>query len=145
MIKIKTKNLKPIDADINLIYSCPKCSSQHWLSIKEAKTKGFKVVCDCDTVFTVRSIKQIKVIYEEDSPDLNKIQQQPQIPREPKVEVQEIGVELLAKACKILVGYGFTKTESENLIRSTFSKNPTDDCALLVKNSLAKLGENHCE
>ena len=143
MIKHKTKNLKPIDADISLIYSCPGCSLQHWLSIKEARTKGFKVVCDCDTVFTVKIVKTIKVIYEE---DISIVKEQPEcVESVVKQQVQEISVDLLDKACKILTGYGFTKTESQELIKSVFIENPTDDCGLLVKNSLAKFGETNRE
>jgi len=137
MMKKKIKNLKPIDTDIHLIYSCPNCSSQHWLSLKESKTKNFKIVCDCDTIFKVKLVKEIKIIYEEI------VILKPSSIVSVSPEPQKIPIDLLSKAAKILIGYGFTKIESEDLVRSTFEKNPTEDCAILVKNSLSNFGVNN--
>jgi hypothetical protein len=63
--------LKPISADYYLKYICPKntCKNEHWLSCKEAKVKGFKIVCDCGKVYSPLPIAKIKICYKK--PKLN--------------------------------------------------------------------------
>lgn len=150
MIKHKKKNLKPINYSVNFIYSCPSCSLEHWLSLKETQTKGFKVVCDCGVVFRVRLIKDIKILY-----DTKKPKPQPtstvikqEFPKE--AEIKEIKVEqpkpkiesnLLNKCSSILINYGFTKEESDNLIISAFEKNPMNNCTELVKYTISNIGD----
>lgn len=57
--------LKPISADYYLKYICPKksCKNEHWLSYKEAKVKGFKIVCDCGKIYSPLPIAKIKICY----------------------------------------------------------------------------------
>jgi hypothetical protein len=45
----------------------------------------------------------------------------------------------LSKAAQILVSYGFTNKEASDLISKTYSLNPTQDIASLVKQSLSIL------
>jgi len=125
--KKTSKNLlkiqKPIEYDIHLKYRCKKCAQDHWLSLNEASTKNFKVVCYCGKVFGVRLVKGFKLKYE---PHINK-------------KIAKIPVDLLDKSVKLLVGYGFTNTEATDLIQTSYMKNPNDDFASLVKQTLASM------
>lgn len=50
--------MKPISFDIEFKYKCPKCGSIFWITTKEAKTPGFKIVC-CE-VLEIDTIKKIQ-------------------------------------------------------------------------------------
>lgn len=137
MNTILKKNQKPIEYDIHLKYRCPNsnCEQIHWLSLLEAKTKNFKVVCDCGCVFKPKQIDNIKLLYTKAS---NKI-------KEKKTDNHTIDKHLLLKTTQILIGYGFTQQEANDLIVKTYNKSPTTDCGTLVKNCLIFLGENSNE
>jgi hypothetical protein len=140
-MKTKKKNQKPIDIDGHFKYRCPKsnCGYDHWLSLKQVQIKNFKVVCDCGTVFKPRTIKRIKIVYE----DI--IEKQPQIvedqPKHTVVEQIKIPIDLQKKCSTILCGYGFTSAECIELTEKAYSKNPTDDIGSLVKYIIKNLGE----
>ena len=69
------------------------------------QTKNFKVVCDCNTVFKVKRISAFKIKYEPDKILENKpFEIDTSIPK--KIQVP---LELLNKACKLFISYGFTK------------------------------------
>lgn len=130
----KKKNQKPIDYDLHLKYRCPnnKCNCEHWLSIKETKTKNFKVVCDCETTFSPKQIKKIKIVYLEKEEVKDTETKQP--------EKETIPNDLLEKSTETLVNYGFTKEESQKLLISSYIKNITEDCATLIKKALKSIG-----
>ena len=138
MLKKKVQTQKPIEHDINLKYNCPTCDQHHWLAFREAKTKNFKVVCDCNTVFKVKRISAFKIKYEPDKILENKpFEIDTSIPK--KIQVP---LELLNKACKLFISYGFTKKESEKLLQSSYEKNPVDDYSTFIKNTLELVKEN---
>jgi hypothetical protein len=128
------KNQKPIDYDIHLKYRCPnnKCNYEHWLSIRETKTKNFKVVCHCETVFSPKQIKNIDIVYLDIEEIKTKTIKEP--------EKDTIPNDLLEKSTKTLINYGFTKEESEKLLVSSYIKNITDDCSTLIKKALKSIG-----
>lgn len=133
MKMIKTKNLKPIDVDAHFKYRCPKCSCDHWVSYRQARTKHFKVVCDCDTVFEVKTIKTIKAIFIEEKT----IQTETKTEIKPESSGPVVPAEVLEKCSKILIGYGFTEDESLNMIQKAYSLYPVNnDCATLIKMSI---------
>lgn len=149
MIKHK-KILKPIDIDAHFKYRCPKCNIEHWVSLKEAKTKNFKVVCDCSKVFIPKRIAKIKIIYDKSQPAKKIVDSQTT-----KIEtissnnndynkevVADINQDLLEKCQTILVGYGFTRSEASKLIKQTYYTNPSEDAVLLVKLALKSFGES---
>jgi hypothetical protein len=117
------KNQKPIESDIHLKYRCNKCARDHWLSIKEASTKNFKIVCDCGKVFGVRLVTGFKLRYSQ-----KLVKKSIKIP-----------VDLLDKSVKLLVGYGFTIQEATDSITKSYLENPNDDFASLVKQTLASM------
>lgn len=144
------KNQKAIEIDAHLRYICknPDCGYTHWLSLKEAQTKNFKVVCDCGVVFKPKQVLKLKIVYkksqkkEEAAPVKEKPSQQCFVNLSAIAKEVELDVDTLNKCVKILVGYGFTKTESEQLLRNSFRNNPTDDCTTLIKQTLESFGEN---
>ena len=137
---MKTKtiiNQKQIDTDAHFKYRCPNCAYDFWISISEAKTKNFKIVCDCGTVFSPKRIKKIKVIFWEDETKEKK--DKAPVIEEPKTT--EISQQLLDKCTKTLITYGFTKEESDDLLRQAYSKNPIENSLDLIKQALKIIGE----
>jgi hypothetical protein len=166
MIKNKKKFLKQIDHDVHLKYRCPECSVDHWLSLREAQTNGFIIVCECNNVFKVRTVDKIVVrhkdkkikrpLKEELKPVIPEIIADP-VPIELEVEeniplVEEPEVvekpiipdDMLKSSCEVLVNYGFTVTEAKELIRQTYADNPVDSIGAIVTNCLKtlKIGDN---
>lgn len=139
------KNQKPIDIEASFKYVCPnpKCGFDHWISLKEAKIKGFKIVCDCNCVFSPKRIKKIKIAYYDD--DEHKSIDKTSVPVQVAEKIHYISDILLSKASTVMRGFGFTKLESENLIIESYKKEPIEDYKLLVKNILSKIGENNVE
>lgn len=129
------KNQKPIEYDIHLKYRCPNsnCEQIHWLSLLEAKTKNFKVVCDCGCVFKPKQVSNFKLLYTKRTNGQYKAQ--------PVKDNPSIDEQLLKKTIQVLIGYGFTQQEANDLVIKTYGKSPTTDCATLVKNCLIILGE----
>jgi len=144
MKKIRKKNLKPIDIDAHFKYVCPNvdCGNIHWLSLLEAKTNNFKIVCYCGTVSKPRTIKKIKIEYVEiEYPKIdinNNIKNKEDSSQESK---QELPLDLLQKCVKTLVTYGFTEPESNTLIHYSFNQNPTQNISDLIKLALQNIGE----
>ena len=129
------KNQKPTDLDIHVKYTCGNCGCVHWLFLKEAQTKNYKIVCDCDTVIKPKTVRKIKVLYETKA--LKKV-----LPTEVS---QEIPVDLLKKCVTILTGYGFDKEESEILTKKHYKTNPSLNCVDLIKYILKSFGSNDNE
>lgn len=142
MLKTKTKNLRPIDIDGHFKYRCPNCGIDHWASFKEASTKNFIIVCDCETVFSVKRILTIDIVYskkkkikEKTEPTAN----QKTIVKE-TIESVKIPDQTLNKATKMLVALGFMKDEAEKMLTEAYAANPTENIALLVRNAVVKIG-----
>lgn len=141
---MKTKNLKPIDVDTHFKYRCPEtnCGYDHWLSLKQVGTKNFKIVCDCGSVFKPKIIKKIKIVYEK-----SVVKIQPPIPiedvlkKEQVAQNTEVPVDTESKCVKILAGYGFTHSESVELVKKGYSKNPTEDATSLIRYIIKNLGD----
>ena len=133
------KNPKPIDIDGHLKYRCSKCSLDHWISLIEAQTEHFKIVCDCKNVFEPRTIKKIKIIFVDNE---KKTEQEPEIITTQK---QQTPQDVLDKCVTVLLGYGFTKQEATDLVNKTFIKNPTNNCVELIKFTLESLGVDYHE
>lgn len=126
-------NQKPVNYDLHLQYICQECGDIHWLSFKETSTKGFKVVCDCGNVFRVKQTSRLKIKYKSAKPVKTTKKETVKTPTE------EIPVDLLNKAVKILVTYGFTSTEASELLSKFYASNPVKDISLLIQQSLASL------
>jgi len=146
MIKKKSKSQKPIETDAHFKYRCPKssCGFDHWLSLKESQTKGFKIVCDCGYVFQPKRISKIEIVYANISSGKKPKKLKTQIKSEQPthtIEKPKISVDLQNNCVKLLVGYGFTQDESISLCKKAFGKNPTSSAGLLIKYILQNLEE----
>lgn len=139
MIKHK-KILKPIDIDVHFKYRCPKCSSEHWLSLNEARTKNFKIVCDCKKIFYPKKIAKLQIVYSSKKPKKEKIVKSFIEPEPPQTLHKTINPELLSKCLPVLINYGFTKQESEKLLCEAYQIEQSEDCGQLVKLALKSLG-----
>lgn len=135
MIKIKTKNQKPIEVDASFKYKCPSenCDNEHWLFIRQTQVKNFKIVCECGLVFKPKQIKNIKIIYEKPT-------------KKRKVSeniIDSIPVDLLDKCAKVLSGYGFDLDESKKMIKQSYDSCKTNDIGSLIKSALKSFGEKN--
>jgi hypothetical protein len=125
---------KPIEYDVHLKYLCSNCGQAHWLSIDEAKTSGFKVVCFCKNTFSVKKVKDIKILYQK-----KKTAPISTPPVESVKEYPKINKQLLDRASSIMVGYGFTKKEAIESIEKTYNSEQIKDHLELVKKTLASM------
>lgn len=154
-MKTKTikKNQKPIDIEAHLKYVCPirSCGFEHWLSLNEAQTKNFKVVCECGCIFKPKQIKKLKILYKQiikSSTDIITaitVEDKSNIEQPPTVEKIEIPVDLSNECVKLLIAYGFTKQESVVLSSKAFSKTGESNSSNLVKYILQNLIELESE
>jgi DNA-directed RNA polymerase subunit RPC12/RpoP len=117
------KNQKPIDYDINLKYKCPSgCGNILWLSIQEAQTKNYKVVCDyCNTIFIPKRVSKFKILYD--------------------TIKKNIPDDLLKKCVDSLVKYGYTESDIERTAIQIYRKSQTDNTLELIKAILEKLND----
>ena len=140
MIK-KKKTQKPVEHDIHLRYLCPQCGDSHWLSYKEASTKNYKIVCDCNNIFMVKRILNFKLKYHNENLPKSKAKNETTNVTEQKSERKEqiIPVDILQTAVDSLLKFGFTKNEAKSLLTKIYNELPTNDIALLIKKSLESL------
>lgn len=123
---ISKKNLKPIEYDLHLKYLCPNpsCCSPHWLSLKEAQIKGFKIVCVCGTVFSVKTVEKFRIKFT----SKNKKKQ--------STDCSSTSSHI-DKAIALLKTYGFNHAEASDMIEKCVSESPNiTDHVTLVKHSL---------
>jgi hypothetical protein len=102
--------LKPIDHNVDLIYEC-ECGQHRWLTLKEAQTTGFKIVCSCGIVSTVDPIVDVKlqIIYR--GADEN-------ISSQTKIHSKsaDINLGLLQETQSCLKNLGYKNTEIKGMI-----------------------------
>ena len=128
------RNQKPINLDVHLEYVCPnnKCLSIHWLSLLEAQTKNFKIVCDCGKIFYPKRVKDIKVLYHKHKKPIE---------NKPESQVQpEPDYNFIDDAISTLIRFGFDKTEASDMINYQYEQTKETNPATLVKLSLGFFG-----
>lgn len=143
------KNLKPINYDIHLEYLCPNnCGSRHWLSLKESQEKNFKIVCDCGAVFMPKPVKDINIKYRKCKKKKKKIDSSiMESAASPIVAVDDLPLpdcqehtfdinSLIEESIVTLCGFGFKKTEAKDLLLQSYHKQPTENSAQLIKQTL---------
>lgn len=58
-----TPKLKPKRVEADLMFVCPKCAAENWLTLREVKAYG-KVVCfSCSVVTPIERISGVSVDY----------------------------------------------------------------------------------
>lgn len=132
---------KPIKTDASFLYICPNdnCRIEHWVYLREAQTKNFKVVCYCGTVFKVKQIQNIHINYLTIDNNVQKIPENI-ICDKPQVVVP---LDIEEKCVKILTEYGFTEIESKDILNKAYQKCATDSPIELIKLSLQLLEINN--
>lgn len=131
------KNLKPIEVDAQFKYRCtdPECGSEQWLFLNQVKVKGFKLVCDCGAVYSIRPVADIKIKY----PKKIGRAKTPATTQPDNVNTTQ-ELEYIAKACKVLEHYGFASKEAKDLIHKVHDITECTDSMLLVKDALKLFG-----
>jgi hypothetical protein len=130
---------KPIELDCYLKYRCPSknCYLDHWVSLAEAKTKNFIVVCSCGKKFKTKTVSKIKIQY--------KLTKKKKIkPIDQSCNDTLIPKDLLDKSVAVMKGLGFSTSESIEMLNNYYKHSKIDDHILLVKNTIAisNIGEN---
>lgn len=125
---LKMTKLKPIDTDVHFIYRCPNCGLEHWASLVEVNTPKFIIVCDCKNILRPKPIVDIKINYKKPSK---------------KYKKEEIDIDKLRHAARILIDYGFDMSEAESLIKKAYSKSEDHSVSHLVKLALTIFGESN--
>lgn len=127
--QISKKKQKPKEYDLHLKYSCPDCGCDHWLSLLEASTTNFKVVCDCGVLFRVKRVAGIKLLYEQVSK-----QAEAKISTPHTIDIEN---NMVAKqAVATIINYGFTSKEAKDLVKNCYDTSKTYSVSDLVKQAL---------
>lgn len=134
-----TKNLKPTEIDVSFKYICPNtnCNNEHWLFLRQVKTKNFKVVCECNTVFKPKHIKNIKVIYYKNKSTKNKIDN---VVNSDKTHNTD---PVVVRAIGIMRSLGYSDKESELCINAAYDSATYSDPKILVKTAISNFGVNN--
>jgi Holliday junction resolvasome RuvABC DNA-binding subunit len=143
MIKQKHKNIEPIEKDCSLKYLCPDCSNVHWISLREARTKNFKIVCECNTIIIPKRIKKLKTVFCQkkikQEVSLNK-PKQVVIPPVPKNTIQ---IDIQNKCIEALRGFGYCDDEIKKILPEALEASRTNHIKLVIDYLLKNLGEKH--
>lgn len=126
-----TKNLKsqkPIEYDISFKYLCPSCSGSHWLFLREVRVEGFKIVCECGDVFEPLPIADITINYSE-------------VKHEEKSAV--IDEKTLSVAKDSLIRFGYSESESVEMINKAYENLECNDAVKLVKYAITNFGVSY--
>lgn len=136
-MKTVKSSQKPIEYNISFRYICPNtdCNYDHWIFLREAQTKGFKIVCECNTVFKVKTIDNIKILYSK-TKTKNKINQE-------NGSSDIVPIDTMQSCVTILEGYGFEKTEAKKLIYKVYSQIQDKTPLNIIKNALKSLEITH--
>ena len=128
MTKKKNKFLSPIDVEAYIKYRCynKKCEMNHWVSLSEARTPNYKIVCDCGKVLRPKLISKLKLIHK-------------------KKKTKNNLSSILEESYKVLSAYGFSKQESDHYIRIAFDNLQSGDIGNLVKEAIRIFGENNAK
>lgn len=137
-MKIKTKKiLKPIDVDVSLKYTCPNndCKFDHWLFLREAQAKNFKIVCECGTIFKPKRIQKIEIVYanqESVKETVDKPKGSGKIKKYP---------EFVSRAVNMVVSFGYPKKDAQDKIVLLYEQEKIIDPAILVKKAISQFGD----
>lgn len=126
------KNVKFKEIDLHLKYTCPdsNCLQEHWLSIKEARVKNFKIVCECGSIFQPKQIK--KLIFKYASINKNKASA--------IIGKKILSQDTINKCKKSMAAYGFSADESEKAIIKALDEVGVEDCLVIIKKALNIIG-----
>lgn len=127
-IKKKLISQKPTELDVSLKYSCPDCNLDHWLFLREAQTKNYRVVCECGATFKPKRISKLHILYKRDRSKPSK---------------QKLPVDIIDKCVQILSNYGFDAKESKSILEKAYEQTNLTDIPSLVKTAIKLFGETN--
>lgn len=144
------KNLKPSEIEAHLKYKCPACEISHWISLKEASTRGFIIVCECNVILKPKLITDLRIKYEKKKTitKIEPIEENISQDKSETIEIKESEIkeppklvppkELFDSCVPVLQNYGFTQSEASELIDKTYQQhsscNLTDFIKYCLKN-----------
>ena len=133
---MKIKKQKPIETSVSLKYICPNnnCGFDHWLFLNEAKTKNFKIVCECGTIFKPKRIKNIEIVYDIPESVKKSLDEQSTSDTIPK------DADVVCRAINMMISLGYGRKDSENVIKLIYNKDNTPDASVLVKKAVKHIG-----
>lgn len=118
---------KPIEYDISFKYLCENCGASHWLFLREAQTEGFKVVCECNNVFTPATISTVDIIYANDCSQPTKTD----------------SVDFSRQSVKTIMAFGYSEIEASDMVNQSLALKTFDNANDLVKYSLKTFGTQY--
>lgn len=136
MLKNKLKSQKPTQIDVSLKYTCPNnnCGFDHWLFLRQAKTKNFKIVCECGTIFKPKRIQNIEVVYA-----VKESVKKP-IDTSECSGIIEDNPECVSRAINIMISLGYSKKDSQDNVMYFYTIEKILDPSVLVKKSISRIG-----
>lgn len=79
---------KPKRFEGHLVIECPECQTDNYISLAEAMTEGFIIVCpECESILKPELVSKVKVFYEADRKKRQAARQAKQAPPPPPVPV----------------------------------------------------------
>ena len=125
--------LIPVKSDISLIYECPKCKWEHWLTKDEAEVDGFIIVC-CGTAYKIKSIQKVGLnIQWKESKPIPKLKSKQPIARFVNTTSK---LDLSENTISTMVGLGYDRGRAIELINEAMPETKRQN--ELLKNALAK-------
>jgi hypothetical protein len=126
------RKIKPCDIDVHFKYKCSneECGIEHWLLLNEARTKNFKVVCECGNIYIPKRVSKLLIKYANSTTK--------------KTDTKlKLSSDILKTCISILQKYGFDKKESEKLIQKAFEQSGNTETGSLIKLALQLFGDNN--
>lgn len=156
--KNKILTLKPVSKDIYYEYICSQCGCNHWITHREASSKNFRIICDCEAIIKPQRIIDTKIIYakpkhRKNDSSVTTGQRRLNPSTDPVIKetngqenntacaVAETSLlKIQQQAANIMSQYGYTIEEAMRIIINCDEKN---EVKTLVKEALTKIGKEH--
>lgn len=142
MTKQKHKDIEPIETDSSIKYLCPNCSNAHWISLREAKIKNFKIVCECNTVIVPKRIKKLKTVFHKTKIKPQQIKQKSPVVI-PPVPKSNLSYEIQQKCIDSLKTFGYTEEEIKRTLPEAIEASRIHHIKLVIDYLLKNLGEKN--
>lgn len=116
--------IRPIEVDAHLKYSCPECSSFHWVSVKAARVPNYIMVCEtCGSASFVETIRELNIVYRKEPTESS------------GSEKETIPKKLLSICLKSMKAYGYDADKSISAIEIAYKETGSSDPLVIVKNA----------
>lgn len=152
------KLVKPCESSVDLKYVCPNsnCMDIHWITLREAQTKNFKIVCFCGTVFKPKRIENVTINYARTIKDKPKPEKTNNKTHRAQTNATKCidnffsskyidtgKYNFLLEAKEVLLNFGYSSKESEEMLSKQFYKTKETNPAKLVKMAINFIGDQN--